>query len=491
MPTARLIATVTCQADLDSVDSLVGKAEILEVRADLVGDQDADWIRDRFDGELLYTLRSRAEGGCSDVSTATRRRRIVAASATYDLLDLEGHRDLEPEVLQEIPAERRIISWHGGAGTLSELQKIFERLAAQEARYYKMVPSAEQSGQELVPLALLRSRGRSDIIAFASGEIGLWTRHLAARLGAPVLYGSAGTEPGAPGQPSIHQLREDYGLPELVEVDRLFGIVGSPIAHSLSPRLHNRLYRELGISGLYVPFHVDNFGDFWLEVVESGSLLELGFELRGLSVTAPHKAIAVAVAGATSPLAEWINSANTLVFREGVWEAETTDPEGVVGPLAERGVSFSGLIAAVVGAGGAGRAAAASLTRVGAEVVMVNRGIDRGRKAAETLHLPFTPLTEFEPSRYRVVVHATPVGGQGETLPFELGDIGSDTVMVDLVYRHAGPTPLIREAARRGCEVVEGREVLLHQAAPQFHLMTGHQMPLGQAGLILGLEGAE
>ena len=203
MPTARLIATVTSPADLENVGSLRGKADVLEVRADLVGEQDADWIRDRFDGDLLYTLRSRAEGGRSDASAQTRRRRIAEASESYDLLDLEGRRDLEPELLEGISPDRRIISWHGDATALAGLQKIFDRMAEQEARYYKLVASAGQSGQELAPLALLLSRRRSDIIAFASGKIGLWTRHISARLGAPVLFGSAGTEPGAPGQPSL------------------------------------------------------------------------------------------------------------------------------------------------------------------------------------------------------------------------------------------------------------------------------------------------
>src|SRR4030095_3950665 len=118
----------------------------------------------------------------------------------------------------------------------------------------------------------------------------------------------------------------------------LAGLAGNPVGHSLSPRLHNAAYRALGLPRLYLPFHVESFGDFWLEVVESGSLDVLGLPLTGLSVTAPFKEAALAMAGASSPLAERVQSANTLLLNDGVWEAETTDPEGVVQTLLARGI---------------------------------------------------------------------------------------------------------------------------------------------------------
>ena len=145
-----------------------------------------------------------------------------------------------------------------------------------------------------------------------------------------MIYGSVTEMPAAAGQPSIVRLQRDFGLPDMPGVERLNGLVGYPVEHSLSPALHNGLYRQLGLPALYLPFHVEAFGDFWLDIVESGSLQVLGFDLRGLSVTAPHKAAALAVAGAASPLAETVGAANTLTCNEGVWEAENTDPEGIM-----------------------------------------------------------------------------------------------------------------------------------------------------------------
>jgi 3-dehydroquinate dehydratase/shikimate dehydrogenase len=473
----------------EALRRLSGLANVLEVRADLLGDLETDWLRDSFSGELLYTLRSREEGGSAVASPERRRQRLAKAARHYDWVDLEGQRDAHPDLLRDLPPEKRIISWHGPPAGLSQLNQVLEELTEHEAHYYKIVPEARRPHDEIAPLALLRSQGRSDLIAFASGPIGTWSRLIAARLGAAVIFGAAGDEPAAPGQLALQELREDYGLPELTPVERLFGVVGCPVNKSLSPRLHNGIYRRLGIEALYLPFHVEAFGDYWLEVVESGSLPELGIELQGLSVTAPHKEVALAVAGATSPLAERIGSANSLVWRQGVWEAETTDPEGVLGPLRRRGWNPRGRAAAVLGAGGAGRAVAFALSQAGAEVCLVTRDIERGKRAARELGVSALPWADFESDRVELVVHATPLGQDAaDEPPFDVSGLQPDATVIDLVYHKDRPTRLVREARQRGCTAVDGREVLLAQALPQFQLMTGEEMPADAARELLGLE---
>jgi len=407
---ASLVATLTTPLTPELAAGLDG-VEWLEVRADVLGDLDPEPLRRLFSGKLLYTLRSRAEGGSYEGSQERRKRRLAAAAAAgYDRIDLEGARDLAPELLTAIPATRRLVSWHGPASDVDALEACLGRLEAAEAALYKLVPWAVQPGEALAPLALLHKLRRPDVVAFAGGDAGAWTRLVAPRLGAPVVYGAAGDAPGAPGQPSIRTLREDFGLPELPPVGVLFGVVGNPVAHSLSPRLHNGAYRELGIPALYLPFQANSFGDFWLEVVEEGVLESLDLPIHGLSITAPFKAAALAVAGAESPLAGLIGGANTLVLRDGVWEAESTDPQGVIEPLRERGVEIAGRRAAVVGAGGAGRAAAIGLARAGAKVTLFNRSPERGEKAAEELDLPCLALAELDPGEFELLVNATPVG---------------------------------------------------------------------------------
>ncbi len=488
---ASLVATVTEEPSEALLASVAGRASILEVRADLAGDLDPGALRRRFPGELLYTLRSAAEGGGGPDDREERRRRIAAAAAGYDLVDLEV-RDLRGAV-EAVPPAKRLLSWHGRAAEASDLRAVYERLAAVESSYVKLVPTAASPGQALLPLELLRDLGRDDVVAFAGGAAGAWTRLLAPRLGAPLIYTAAGEVPAAAGQPRLDRLCEDYGL-SAEEDSRtgwgggLFGIVGGRVADSLSPRLHNGFYRRLGLDCLYVAFEVERFGDFWLELVEGGGLAELGFDLRGLTVTAPHKEIALAVAGAASPLAEHLGSANTLVLHDGVWEAESTDPDGVVGPLEKRGLKIAGRRAAVIGAGGAGRAAAFALKRSGAEVALVNRSPERGIRSARRLKVAFVALDSFNPAAFDLVVNATPLGGaEGDQLAFDPGRLAPGAVVVDMVYRRQEPTPLVAAARARGLDAVDGREVLLHQAPAQFEAMTGRPMPLDEAAEVLGI----
>jgi 3-dehydroquinate dehydratase/shikimate dehydrogenase len=486
---AELIATLTESPSEERLAELSSQADCLEVRADLVPDIGAGWLREHFSGELLYTLRSRSEGGESDFDSQERLSRLAAAAEEFDLIDLEGVRDLQSDLLAVIPEQKRLISWHGPAIRQSELKELLESFLEQPARYYKLIPSAEKQIETLQPLALLHSYRRGDLIAFASGVTGSWTRLIAPRLGAPVVFGGASALPGAPGQLSLTRLRNDFGLPSLPQITDLFGIVGNPVDQSLSPAMHNAAYGERGISALYLPFHVESFGDFWLDIVEGGSLEVLGFDLRGLSVTAPHKRIAAAVAGAVSPRTEHIGSANTLVRRGRVWEADTTDSVGILQPLLGRGVSVKDRTAAIVGVGGAGRAAAYALMMAGSKVTLVNRGVERGERAARELDLPFEPLSNFVPADFDLLINATSLGRyRDDPLPFELKGVESKAVIIDLVYRRDRPTPLVEAARQRGLSAIDGREVLLEQALPQFHLMTGLEMPKDSIHSLIGLD---
>lgn len=486
----RLVATLTAPPREEELRALPAAVGSLELRADLCGDLDPDWLRSFFPGELIYTLRSRHEGGNFEGNKTSRRRRLLTAVAGFDLIDLEAERDLQPELLSEIPAGQRLISWHGPAATLNDLQARFEQLTFHEAKFYKMIPHAAQAGDELRGLDLLQSLGRSDVVCFSTGEIGTWTRVIAPRFGSPLIFGSFGEQAAAPGQLSIKKLIEDYGLPHLPQVDALFGIVGRPVSHSLSPRLHNSAYRALGLPCLYLPFHAESFADFWLEIVESGNLASLGLDLRGLSVTSPFKEVALAVSGASSPRAQHIEAANTLIRRDEVWEAETTDPEGIVLALERQGRAIRGKKAAIVGCGGAGKAAAYALQLAGAGVTLINRGHERGERASAALGLPFQSLADFDPGRFDIIVQATDLGrAAGDPLPFDPNQLRAEAVVLDMVYGGA-PTRFIEAVRSAGRQAIDGREILLFQALGQFRLMTGRALDESLGRRLLGMERA-
>lgn len=492
--TATLVASLTesPSASGDEVRSLSEQADCLEVRADLVGDIGVEWLRERFAGELLYTLRSEAEGGRGTVEPE-RRAALLSAARGYDLVDIEADRDLGRAVLEAVEPRRRVVSWHGRARNVKVLRGRLRQVSGVEARLHKLVTAAENSGEELIPLELLLGADRDDVAAFSMGAVGAWTRLVAPRLGAPWIYGAAGSLAAAPGQPSIERLRVDYGLPDLHRASRLFGVVGHPAAHSLSPRLHNAGYRDRGEEALYVAFDAPCFETFWREIVLSDFFDRAGLPLSGLSVTAPHKAAALAAASEAGDLARGTRGANTLLpgrngAGTGRWRAESTDPEGIVGPLRRCGIDPRDREAVVMGAGGAGRAAALGLAAAGARVALANRTESTGRAAAGSLGVDFLPLEELEPGAFDIVVNATSLGHRADDpLPCDPAALRASAAAVELVYG-GGPTPWSRALAARGLAVVDGREVLLHQGLSQFEAMTGTALPFEVGAAALGLE---
>lgn len=466
------------------LSSLPRSVKWLEVRADLLGDLNPEWLRRQFDGQLLYVLRSQSEGGEFAGSVQQRQQRLVTAARHYDLIEIEGT-DFSEDLLSQIPAAQRLAAWHGAAADMVSLKTNFARLSSVAARFYKLVVQANRMTEELNTLSFLKSLRRSDTIAYANGPLGFWSRLAALQLGAPAIFGTVPNASPIPAEPFVTRLIEDYGLPEITRVSELFAIIGSPIFHSLSPRLHNAAYRALGYEALFVPLQVESFNKFWQEVVQSSELEALGFPIKGMTVASPHKESVLLTAGSTSPMAREGESANVIVRNNGRWEAGTTDPEVIEMASRERGIQFADKRAAVIGCGGAGRAIAAALAGAGARVTLVNRGADRGRHAAKLLNLPFIPLKDFDAGGYDILVNATPVGRESIEAPCELEQLSNHTAVIDLVYG-SKPTPLVSNSHALGRTVIDGRDVLLTQVLCQFRMMTGREMPESIATETLG-----
>lgn len=200
------------------------------------------------------------------------------------------------------------------------------------------------------------------------------------------------------------------------------------------------------------------------------ALPQLGF--RGVSVTIPHKEAALALADAASPTAQAIGAANTLTF-DGAIRADNTDAPGLMRALGSAPAS-----ALVLGAGGSARAAAFALREAGAQVAVWNRNADRAHRLADELHVSAVGA----PVGADVLVNCTAVGlddlsSPFKDLPLSADAIGTYACVVDLVYRDGG-TALVREAQRRGCRVVDGLEVLVHQGALSFEIWTGRPAPV-------------
>ena len=252
----------------------------------------------------------------------------------------------------------------------------------------------------------------------------------------------------------------------------LCGVLGHPVGHSRSPAIHNAAYAELGLDWHYVKLPVPP--ELFEETVRG--LPASGY--RGANVTIPHKLAALELADAASPAARSVGAANTLTFAGGRIEAENTDAGGLLDAIDR---SVDSLRALVLGAGGAGRAAAWALREAGAaEVAVWNRTPERAAALARDLGVAHAE----RPRATDVIVNATSVGLDPATPDEEalgqLGLAGADppSLVVDLVYSAGGITPLQAWAERAGASFVGGLEVLVRQGARSFELWTGRPAPL-------------
>ena len=479
MAKASLIATLSDSPspDGDEIIALPNTVDWLEVRADRLGDIDPEWLRSHFRGRLLYSLR--------DHNLPDRHQRLANAAQHYDRIELLADTDLSEDLLQQIPHEKRMVSWYGRVGDLSQLNDRFGQIASVPASVYKLVTTANTIAEEFLPLFLLHSLERTDAMAFSVGPLGFWTRLLALQFGAPGIFGPVTQGPIVDMEPCISKLIDDYGLPEISPAKELFAIIGNPIFHSLSPRLHNASYRAMNYQALFVPLRVDSFSDFWHEFVLSRKFDALGIPINGMTVASPHKEEAVMTAKTVSGMVRQTEAANILLRNNGWWNADTTDPDVIYSASSDRSVPVKEKRAAVIGCGGAGRAIAAALAASGAGVTLINRGAERGERAAALLGLPYIPLNRFDAEGYDIVVNATPVGRDTDEVPFQLERLSDDAVVIDLVYG-AKPTPLVNTTRARQQLAIDGRDVLVTQVRRQFHMMTGNEMSAALAHQILG-----
>ena len=254
---------------------------------------------------------------------------------------------------------------------------------------------------------------------------------------------------------------------------QLFGIIGDPVEHSLSPAMHNAAFAHLGVNGLYIPMRPSDLADgFW-------GLRSLGF--IGVSVTVPFKVAIMDFLDAIDPVARKIGAVNTLLFertKTGVYcKGSNTDWLGSNQALAEV-LDPAGRIILIIGAGGAARAVGFGLIEAGAKVLITNRTVSKGRELAAQLNCRFVPPGELAAVQADALINTTSVGmaPHTEAIPIAPELLPHFPVVMDIVYAPL-ETRLLREAAARGCRTVDGLKMLQYQGAAQFALWTGREAP--------------
>jgi 3-dehydroquinate dehydratase / shikimate dehydrogenase len=382
--------------------------------------------------------------------------------------------DIEIETLRELP-DQSVRGYHVPARVMMSLHD-FER-TPHLARAVRVPAHGEVDVVKIAAAArtiadsvrLLRFAERSkNCVASPMGEIGLPARILSLREGSGLSYAPI-AHATAPGQVSFQEMKDLYRAHKLDRHTRVYGVIGDPVGHSLSPLLHNSAFVARKRNAVYLPFLVSDLRDFLAAIPEFG--------IRGFSVTIPHKQSIMKFLKGCDPLATDIGAVNTVsVARDGSLHGSNTDYVGVLRSL-EMSLRLARSRVLIFGAGGSARAAAFALARAGASVAICARRPKAARELARAVGGEAVPRRALRTESFDAVINSTPIGmhpGVGIS-PLDASELNCRIVM-DLIYRPE-QTRLLQLASRKGIATVSGVEMFLAQGFAQYELWTSERAP--------------
>jgi 3-dehydroquinate dehydratase / shikimate dehydrogenase len=470
-----VVAAETAREMRSLVRRGLGKTRSLELRLDYLRnakEREAflSWLRRNRPRAVFIATCRRQEGGGLFRGSREEQIEILAQAARSGC----GWCDVEIETAKQIargelaralfPA-RVMVSYHDFRGTPRNLEAIVRRLDHAGGHAIKITAQCHSVSDSLRICQLPGTR--RDVVAIPMGEFGLAGRVLSLGMGSALAY-AAVEQATAPGQLSLDAMIELYRAAQITRRTRVYGVIGDPIGHSLSPLLHNTAFHARKFDAVFVPFLVRNFREFL------GA--RKGFGVAGLAVTIPHKETILRFLDDCDPLAARIGAVNTVVVRGGGrLYGYNTDYVGVLRSL-ERRMRLAGSRVLLFGAGGAARAAAFALAQAGSNVCICARRPQRARALARAVGGQVVPRAELAHEFFDAIVNCTPVGmhPRGGS-PLASAELNCRIVM-DMVYRPR-ETELLRLARRKGIETISGVEMFLAQGFAQYEIWTGERAP--------------
>jgi 3-dehydroquinate dehydratase/shikimate dehydrogenase len=390
------------------------------------------------------------------------------------------------------------------------LQKVHAMAQAPACRVIKVAWRARSLRDNIEAFELVSQRLKPTI-ALCMGEEGLPSRVLAKKFGALLTFAALDQNNGtAPGQPTVRQIKDLYRWDKITGRTSVYGVIGWPVGHSMSPAIHNAGFDATGFDGVYLPMPIPDAYEHFKATV--GAWLDFApLDFKGASVTIPHKENLLkfgAERGAQiEGLASLIGAANTLTVRpDGSLYISNSDYAGALDAVCDGlGIPRAGLAGmrvGVIGAGGAARAIVAGFAGHGANVVIYNRTLEKARQIADAFgdgkldglaqgvgapgKIVAQPMEKLADSCCQVFINCTPLGMHPNTdaTPFEsikqvVGSCkaGGPVTVFDTIYNPV-QTRLLKEAKEAGCLTIPGTEMFVRQAAAQFSLWTGRPAPV-------------
>jgi len=458
-----LCVTVTgaTTAELRKRRDAVADADLVELRLDTVSDPDvAGALADRR-LPVIVTCRPTWEGGQFRGSEEERRRLLAEAltrGAEYVDVEWRAHFD---DLIAGCGGRRIVLSTHDFDMMPIDLVARLHAMRSTGAEIVKLAvrPTRLTDCLPLLEIAAAADK-RAGLVVIGMGEYGLATRILASRFGSKWTYAGSLTDVG---QLTPEKLLDEYRFRTLSRDTDVYGIVGRPVAHSVSPAMHNAAFRAARLDAVYLPLPAADADDF--------VNFARAFGVKGASITTPYKVALYERVDEADAVARRIGAINTIHVEQGRWIGSNTDASAFLEPLRRCG-SLAGTRVAVLGAGGAARAVSIALASTEATVTIHAR--DRAR-AEDVARLGSAGVGAWPPAAqsWDLLVNCTPVGMHPriKETPLAVNEL-SGRIVYDLVY-NPPVTRLLRDATTAGCQTIGGLEMLVAQAHEQFHWWTG------------------
>jgi len=427
---------------------------------------------------VVVTCRRPQDGGRwrhSEQQRQTLLRTAIAMGAEYV--------DLEWDIALSIPRfgqTKRVISYHNFQETPANLPAIWQKMKALDPDVIKIATMANSPEDNWVSLGITKD---ADIptVAFCMGDMGLPSRVLCGKFGAPFTFAAISPEKQlAPGQIDFEAMRRTYRYDEIKPSTKVLGVIADPVAHSMSPVIHNANLRQDKLDLVYLPFRVPS------ECLEGFISQCARFDVIGLSVTIPHKEKILRFVNDIDNDVSAVKACNTVVFRGGLRRGFNTDIAAAItalkqsielNPASKR--PLSGYKVLILGAGGVAKAIAWGLMREGARVYIAARQRAQADMLGADLKLETVDWDARHLFRCDILINGTPVGmfpNMDET-PFSAEALQENMIVFDTVYNPQN-TLLIKQAKQAGCQVVHGSEMFVQQAALQYRHFTGRDADL-------------
>ena len=422
---------------------------------------------------VIATCRREANGGKFRGSVASQLdvlSKALAAGCQLVDMEVESASRCKPEQLERLRnGGALILSFHDFRAT-KKLEDTLDEMIAIPADFYKIVTTATSLHDNVVMMKFLEKQSdKYSLVGMCMGEQGVISRVLSVRAGSVFTFAAVSPEERtAPGQVTAQELRDTYRIDQVDAATRVYGVVGDPISHSLSPAMMNAAFRRENVNGVYVALHAKALKDLMSCVRE--------IPIHGLSITMPYKEAIVPYLDNTDTHTSKIGACNTVVrAQDGKLYGFNTDAAAVVRTLESR-LTLEGAKILVLGAGGAARAAVFGLKERGSEVWIMNRSAAPAQKLARQAKARTIKRADLKKQAFDVIINATPVGlGNPRETPLNEGEINAKIVF-DMVY-DPRETRLMALAKARGTQVVPGLEMFVHQGARQFEIWTGKPAP--------------